>query len=293
MKQFLFFIAITILSNEIIFAQEDYQYLGVIKLNDSSMISYKISFMENNGIVRGYSVTDLSGEHETKSSIIGTFDEDENNFEFKETDIVYTKSPILQKDFCFINFEGELKKINEKYQIKGRFKGLYNDGSECISGEIRVASLSRILKQAKKLDKKIDRNPFVKKEDKARIDVERTIDSLNINVIDKNENLNIFTDDQRITLIIYDMGKEDGDKINLDIAGERILTSYEITKDRKQLIVDLENPATIIKLKALNEGAIAPNTVRLQIVDSNNQIKTLTNLKAGEEASITILKREE
>ena len=41
-----------------IWSQEDYEYLGVIQLNDSSFISYKIAFNEENGL---YSNVWLSG----------------------------------------------------------------------------------------------------------------------------------------------------------------------------------------------------------------------------------------
>jgi hypothetical protein len=65
------FFLIYLLFNTLGFSQGTYEYFGAIKLNDSSLISYKIIVTENNGLVSGYSLTDLGGAHETKSYLTG------------------------------------------------------------------------------------------------------------------------------------------------------------------------------------------------------------------------------
>lgn len=272
-------------------AQQNYQFLGVIKLEDSTVISYKISFTENEGIIKGHSITDLNGAHETKSLITGKFDDVKNLLQFKEKGIVYTKSTITETDFCYVNFIGHLKKINERDKIEGSFKGLYNDGEECISGEIELGGLSKITEKAKKIDRKIDRNIFVKKKTKKRINVQKTLDTLNMNIINKGETLNIFSKDQKLSLAIYDAGKEDGDIINLSINGEKILDNYVVTHKKKIIPIIMDTEKTLIQVEALNAGKSPPNTVRIEVTDTQNFVRTLTNLSAGENANLVILKK--
>src|SRR5210317_115533 len=100
-----------------LFSQSESQYLGAIMLNDSSLISYKIVFSEKDGVIIGHSITDLNGPHETKSFLSGTFNEAQNTLVFSESGIIYTKSPVTQEDFCYVHFEGRLKKINKRQQI--------------------------------------------------------------------------------------------------------------------------------------------------------------------------------
>lgn len=274
-----------------LFSQSESQYLGAIMLNDSSLISYKIVFSEKDGVILGHSITDLNGPHETKSFLSGTFNEAQKTLVFSESGIIYTKSPVTQEDFCYVHFEGRLKKINKRQQITGSFRGLYKDGTECINGEIKMANLELMNEKAVKLDKRIDRNLLVKKEDKERINIKKSLDTLNMNLINKGETLSVFTKDEKINLIIYDAGKEDGDRINLTISGKLVLENYTVTRERKKIVIDLENDQTAIEVLALNVGTSAPNTVRIEIKDSYNFVRTLTNLQENEKAGVVIIKR--
>ena len=86
------------------FSQNKHEYVGGVKLSDTILISYKIKFTESDGEVKGYSITDIGGEHETKSNIFGEYDVDNKVLSFRETGIVYTKSTVSQNDFCFFEY---------------------------------------------------------------------------------------------------------------------------------------------------------------------------------------------
>ena len=58
----------------------------------------------------------------------------------------------------------------------------------------------------------------------------------------------------------------------------------------KEIIILLNTEKTTIKVRAINVGSISPNTTKIEIIDKNNNIKTLTSLKKGEKTSITIIK---
>ncbi|HBT09518.1 MAG TPA: hypothetical protein DEB18_08475 [Leeuwenhoekiella sp.] len=270
---------------------QEYEFFGVIKLNDTSFISYKVLFDRVNDSIQGYSLTDFAGKHETKSNIKGYYNEDENLLSFEEYDIVYTKSPVVQKDFCFVNFEGKVRNLDRVKAFSGDFKGLYADGTSCLNGMIIVNSGQEVKKRVEKIDKVVQRSRKFSDSIKKNIKVAKVLDTLTRNIIAKDENLNIFTRDQKIKLAIYDAGKEDGDVINLYVDDKPVLENYTVLHEIKYLEFDLENVETKIRVEAVSEGTSSPNTVRLEVEDSRNFVRTITNLKEGEHAQMTLVKK--
>lgn len=289
-KNTFFFILIICFSATELIAQQ-YEYLGVIKLNDTSLISYKLNFNKVNDSIFGYTLTDFAGKHETKSNIRGYYDEDEKLLTFREYDIVYTKSPIIQKDFCFVNFEGKIRNLDRTGAFSGDFRGLYSDGSSCLDGMIIMNDQGKIASRIAKMDRKIQRTNKVSNSFKEKIKLSKVLDTVSRNIIAKDENLNIFTRDQKIKLAIYDAGKEDGDVINLFVDDKPVLENYTVLHEIKYLEFDLENVETKIRVEAVSEGTSSPNTVRLEVEDSRNFVRTITNLKEGEHAQMTLVKK--
>lgn len=287
-RLFLFLICLTFTT---LLQAQEYEFFGVIKLNDTSFISYKVLFDRVNDSIQGYSLTDFAGKHETKSNIKGYYNEDENLLSFEEYDIVYTKSPVVQKDFCFVNFEGKVRNLDRVKAFSGDFKGLYADGTSCLDGMIIVNSGQEVKKRVEKIDKVVQRSRKFSDSIKKNIKVAKVLDTLTRNIIAKDENLNIFTRDQKIKLAIYDAGKEDGDVINLYVDDKPVLENYTVLHEIKYLEFDLENVETKIRVEAVSEGTSSPNTVRLEVEDSRNFVRTITNLKEGEHAQMTLVKK--
>ena len=69
------------------------EYVGLLALQDSTFITYKVELTQENGKLKGFSYTDLNGPHESKNTLVGRFNDKENSIEFREVNIVYTKSP--------------------------------------------------------------------------------------------------------------------------------------------------------------------------------------------------------
>lgn len=273
-------------------AQEDYEYMGVIQLNDSSFISYRIAFEEVDGLIKGTSVTDMGGSHETRSRITGSFDAEKDAIEFYESDILYTKSYITRNDFCYVHFEGKLKNLNDRQGIQGSFEGLYDNGEPCINGTINLLNFKKILRRAKRLDKKIDRTILISKKKRDRINLVRDLDSLNLNVIKKDEVLNVFAGSSEVVLRLYDAGREDGDRVSLHINDRSFLDDHTVTNIPKEITITVEEPETTLTIRALNSGTIGGNTVKLEIVlDESTVIDALTNLEEGEKATLVLRKR--
>ena len=284
MKTFFF---ILIFTSNILFSQNlSKEFTGVIKLNDSSFIPYNIHLVSMDNIfITGTSVTDEGGEHETKSKISGSYDSNTHTLKLKEYDIIYSKSPYEELDFCFIHFEGKIQNFNNPKHIKGPFSGRYIDGSSCIDGELLLADAKKMEQKIKKLKKKYDKSKFQKKFKSTNID------SIKIKDITNGEDLNIFIKSKVLKLSIHDSGKIDNDLINLYIDDKLVLENYSIQKEKKIIPLVLTKERMSIKVVAINEGTSSPNTVKVEIESPTDYITTRTTLKVNEEAILSLVNK--
>ena len=287
-------IVVLFLISNIINAQSTNDFFGIIKLNDSIIIPYSVFLDVNNDKIRGFSITDSGGDHETKSEVFGTYDVNTKTIMFKETSILYTKSEVIEQNFCFINFVSNNFKMNSSTVMKGKFKGLFSDGTECINGEINMKRWDKLQKETNKLTKKVSRAKRIKKiPDSLRksINLSKQLDSLKMNVLRVNQKMSLFTNSTEMELSFFDRGKIDGDVISIFVNGKKILDNYTLTKTKKMIPISLTSKITEIIIKAESAGTITVNTANLEINDGAQFLKVVTSLKIGEKTSINIIKK--
>ena len=272
-------------------SQNNYDFIGVIQLQDKSVISYRIFFTETAGKITGFSVTDLQGNHETKSIINGSINNDTNKLIFEESEIIYTKSEELTSDFCFIHFEGKIKLNNSKALIEGSFEGLYNDGVKCTDGSIKLVGEDVLYKKANKLTKKINKTNRISDSIKSSFSPVKMINDLKMNTLNSNNNINVYTTSENYSIKLWDAGKEDGDKIFIYLNGKILISKYEVIKQVKEIDIKLVKGVNVLKIVAYNNGKIAPNTAKMIITDGILEHDLSTNLSKGEFAKITIIRK--
>ena len=95
-------LSILITFNYIGLSQTHSVYIGTIISTNNNPISYRLDFTENNGILSGYSITNIGTNDETKSKIIGTYISSEKTLHIKETAILTTNSQEPLENFCFM-----------------------------------------------------------------------------------------------------------------------------------------------------------------------------------------------
>ncbi|MFK7832664.1 MAG: hypothetical protein AB8B52_05265 [Winogradskyella sp.] len=273
------------------FSQSSNEYAGLLKLNDTTAITYRVVFKESNGMLSGYSITDFGGEHETKSNIKGTYDDKSNELSFYETGIVYTKSTFISNDFCFVHLEPIKFKLGKTKSFKGKFLGKFSDGVKCIDGEVFLNAIERIEKLVTKVTKKLNNSKKVSDSIKREFNNLKIMDSINLNVLKRNQTTSVFTKSNKVNLIIYDGGKIDNDIITVLKDGKIILLKHKITEKKEILEIELTSNKTTITIIADSVGSIGTNTAVVEFKDDVNDIKTLTNLNKGEKTIIDILKR--
>ncbi len=290
MKRFckLFFILMFIHS----YSQGKYEYFGTVKLNGSKklVISYRLVFSENNGSIKGYSVTDLGGNNETKNLISGFYNKKTKVISFKEEEILYTKSTFSNDMFCFINFTGTVKLSQKNSKLEGNFSGMFKNKKKCIDGSLLLIGSVKLYELLDNINNKIQKSKKVAPAIKQTVNPIAVLDSLKVNNLIKDQNLNVFTKFNVLELEIWDAKKEDGDVINLFNNDKLILSNFVIVNKRKKIIVNLDNGKNVFRIVAVSEGEMKPNTAMIQLIDKERTFELMSNLKKGESASITIIK---
>ena len=293
LKNTIFLTLLFFISNSF-FGQANYEFFGILKLNgdSKSMISYRINFEEKNGKIKGYSITDLEGDHETKNVITGTYDAKSKIFNFKENEILYTKSTFSQNSFCFINYVGKIKLVNKNSKLEGDFKGIFKNNSTCINGTLSLIGSDKIYEKLNTMSKKIPNSKKIDQNTKNEVNPVQFMDDLKLNKLTKNQNMTVVWEDKKIKIEIFDAGKEDGDKINLYNGTKLILSNYEITNKKKIIEFEIEKDNLEFTIEAVSEGTIAPNTAKVILVDKNRSFELMTNLSKSEKAKITFIKKD-
>lgn len=275
------------------YSQSKYEYFGALKLNgdDKTIISYRLVFIEDKGKIEGYSLTDLGGNHETKNKISGTYNEKTKNLKFKEEDVLYTKSPLSDDVFCFVNFSGKVKLTDEKNKIDGDFKGFFKNRTKCIDGTLTLIGSKKIYKLLNKINSKIQKSKKVDNVTKVKFNPIHILDSLKVNNLGKDQNLSVFVKSDKIQLEIWDSKIEDGDKIDLFQNGKKIIDNYTVLNKKLVINIKLDSEKNIFRIEAISEGEIKPNTAMIQLIDDDKTYELSTNLKKGEKTSITIIRK--
>jgi hypothetical protein len=275
------------------YSQEKYDYYGAIKLNgnDKTVITYRLVFSENNGIINGFAVTDIGGAYETKNTITGTYNKKSKELNFKEIDVLYTKSKLNENTFCFVNFSGKVKLASESSKLEGDFKGFYENNKPCINGTMTLIGSNKLYKLFDKINNKIQSSKRVDAATKQKINPLKILDSLKVNNIVKDQNLNVFFKSENIEIFIWDNQVEDGDRVNIFQNNVLILKDFEIMNKKKKINVALTQEINTFRIEAINEGDKSPNTASIQLVDKERVFDLVSVLKKGEKTSITIIKK--
>ena len=82
------------------------------------------------------------------------YDKKTKVFEFKENEILYTKSKFSESAFCFVNFSGKVKLVQNTSKLEGNFKGLFKNKTKCIDGTLQLVGSNKIYNLATKVNKK-------------------------------------------------------------------------------------------------------------------------------------------
>ena len=263
-------------------SQNTFSYLGTLILSNNTPISFSLYLQEDNGIVNGYSITNINTTDETKSEISGLYFKKDKSFQIQETQILQTKSESALNTFCYISMNLRFKGKFGTKRLDGTFTGNFLDSIECARGKIILMERTKLEKEIKKITNKVENKYTEKFQDTSLVK--------RIQILKDGDDFTINWESNKVKLFIWDANIEDGDKIQLTINGNIILDNFETTNNRKKIKCKLENGENIIEIKATNLGFSPPNTSRIELVDSKTKYTIVTQLKLGKTAVIKIIK---
>ena len=279
--RYLLLIVITFVSTSI-YSQNTFSYLGTLILTNNTHISFSLELQEDNGIVNGYSITNINTPEETKSEISGLYFKKHKSFQLQETQILQTKSESALNTFCYINMSLKLKGKFGSKRLQGTFTGNFLDSIGCANGKIILMEKTKLDDKIEKIKKKLEKK--YNEEHQDTLLVKRT------QILKDGDNFTIKWESNKLGLFIWDANIEDGDKIQLTINGNIILDNFETTNKRKKIKYKLADGENIIKIKATNLGVSPPNTSRIELVDNKTKYPIITQLELGKTAVIKIIK---
>ena len=263
-------------------SQNTFSYLGTLILSNNTPISFSLELQENNGIVNGYSITNINTIDETKSEISGLYFKKDKSIQLQETQILQTKSEATLNTFCYISLNLSFKGKFGTKRLEGTFTGNFLDSIECAKGKIVLMERKKLEKKIKKIKKKEEKKYNKKYQDTSLVRKTK--------ILKDGDDFMINWEGNKVKLFIWDANLEDGDKIQLTINGNIILDNFETTNKRKKIKYKLVEGENIIEIKATNLGTSPPNTSRIELVDSKTKYPIITQLKLGKTAVIKIIK---
>jgi len=273
---------IFIILSSFAYSQNTFSYLGTLLLSNNTPISFSMELQEANGIVNGYSLTNINTPDETKSEISGLYFKKNKSFQLQETQILSTNSEAPLNTFCYINMNLSFKGKFGSKRLEGDFTGNFLDSTQCASGKIILMQRTKLEKKIEKIKKKVDKKYQEKYQDTSL--VKRT------QILKDGDDFTINWESNKLKLYIWDANKEDGDKIQLTINGNIILDNFETKNKRKKIKFKLLKGENTIEIKAINLGASPPNTSRIELVDSKTEYPIITQLELGKSAIIKVVK---
>ena len=277
-----FFLIISILYASSVVSQKTEQYSGIITLENGTPLMFEMEFIEDKGMVNGFSITGKGTPDETKSDVSGIFNKNTKTYKLKETQVLSTNSEADLNTFCYINMEiTEKGKLSLK-RYEGKFTGYFINGDTCASGNIILMEKEKLEKKVEKIKKKVEKK--IEKQKKEEINV------LSTKILKDGDDMLINCYSDKITIYIWDANQEDGDKISLIANGKYLLENYTTKRKRKKIKYRLIKGENIIEITATNLGSNPPNTSRIEIVDSRTKYPIITQLELNKTAIIKIVK---
>lgn len=271
-------------------ASDTLYFAGYIKIKNAKDYKYNIRFtVDKYKNITGYSLSDPGGESEVKTKITGTFDSITNILKYEETNVIRSKVDLKKNDLCFVKATLKIKKNKFFETFEGDFVGV-EPGKEtpCATGVINIQNAKRISATLAMVAEKDSVKKLVKDYRKEKRDFRKDTD---IKITDTKGKEFIVTGDI-VKLTLWDKGKVDGDMISIKLNDKYILEKYTLTKEIKIIEIKLSgNDVDVLKIVALNEGTLPPNTAAVKIETAIEQYPILTEAKMNEERTIYLKRK--
>lgn len=272
--RFLLVAVLNFIFSTVLVAQNNYDLMGALFLDEARPISYRLILAEENGEVNGYTITGIGTDFETKSEVIGTLNKEV--LYLKEFQVLSTLSEEPVSNFCFIELNALMKGSKKKRSFEGEFVGYFPDSTECARGKVVFADKAKLDKKMQQVQKiqdlvgeKKETNKLVK--------------------LKSDETYEAYWISDKFKMHLWDSSQEDDDRITLIINGERILDNEVMRSKKKKISHPLLKGTNTIELIAENEGRAPHNTTRVELLDKKTKHAILSQLQVGKKLTFKII----
>ena len=264
---------------------------GAIVIGRTEFMSYKLVYqVDKNHHLKGYSVCDINGKEETKSSITGNYDPKTRMLNFEEKSILSTRSKTPLSEFCLMTVKGKIEKKGAKNIFTGDFTSKSSDPDVlCSSGTILLMSEKEIDRISAKVSKAIDNTPkqdAVNKEQAGKPEALPPVRKI-IELSPETTTEFVLKSDV-LQLDLVDDKYQDGDKVTVFENGRIILQGFEVSNHVKS--IRLETGKSVesytITIQADDEGSVPPTTVKAVLRNGNENNQIQAGLKKGQKISL-------
>lgn len=273
-----------ILVSQALFGQNtvNQEFTGIIAISGGEKISYKLIIEEiENGIFRGFTISNFEGEDYTKTKIKGKLSLDDLSMSFEELDNVETKSSAEASTFCYVSAPNlKIRILKNKNIIAGKFLGLFPSGEECAGGIILLTNGGDL--------RKIEKMNVEKPVTIEKMPVKKSLEF--DSVLTSNEKLEIVNRDNKISLEVWDGYFQDDDRISIYLNDELIEENLVLRNDKQAIALPQDKSKYLLKIVALNEGSSGINTVNFRLKNSSEVKEFVSMLRKGESFSIDFKK---
>ncbi len=270
-------------------ASDTLYFVGDILISKGASYKYNLRFaIDSKNQLTGYSLTDAGGPNETKTKISGTFDSLKNTISFEEKDILRSKVDLIKNDLCFVRATLRFKKNKLVETLSGKFIGIQpGKSSSCADGEIKLINS----KKAKAILSTNKANQPLQSASKENKEQAKPQPADIIKVSDDKGKELPFTGTY-IKFTIWDNGIVDDDIITIMINNKYILKNYTLDSTVKIIETVLtDNEVDTVKVIALNEGTVPPNTALIKIESKYEQYPIEVRAKLNEVRRIYLRKK--
>ena len=270
-----------------IYAQEKaYTLNGAVRIDGGETCRYQVVFRMKGDAFKGYSLTWVGDNEPLKATVKGVINKRAQTMNFTETamDPTFSQS---NTDACMFDIKSHYELRDGRYLLKGKFKGRNEQNKPCDNGTVELEGFYlaggpfEIKTPRVEVKKPASEPEAIIKAETGMVYQMATTDETHEYA---------WTTDTCI-MEIWDGGVVDGDQVTVIYNGRKMLETYELTGNKKQLTLLLEQKTNILEIRAENEGNTRPNTAKVTLQGGGNSRGVITYLDAGSSTRINIVRR--
>ncbi len=257
-----------------------FEFVGTLTVSGGEKMSYKISFNHtSNNKIKGYSITDFTGDNLTRTSIVGEYDTINSRLSFNELSNISTKLDVPDSTFCYVSAKKlKIADVNGSKMISGEFKGFFPSGESCANGKIFLMESKVVEKILSVTDKEKTRQDSLDR-------VKPPVEVLNKNkklVLKSNDELFFEYSGNELLIEFWDGAVVDNDMISIYLNDEILKDNITLKREKGSISIPIIEDTFKLKIVALNEGAAGINSVNFTVKNVIGEKEFSSLLNKGE-----------